>query len=77
MKQFDYFKKTFVFVFIFYIVYKAVGMLFNKSSDLNLLNVFKILFIAFTMALVLGVINYFAKIDFFTKKGDRKQKEEK
>ena len=77
MKPLDYFKKTFVFVCILYIVYKAVGMLFNKFSDLYLLNVFKILFIAFKMALVFGLINYFAKIDFFTKKGDRKPKEEK
>jgi cytochrome c biogenesis protein CcdA len=75
MKPFDYFKKTFVFVFIFYIVYKAVGLMFNKFADLNLQNVLKIILVAFTTALVLGVINYFVKVDFFTKKDDRKPKD--
>jgi len=75
MKPFDYFKKTFVFVFVFYIVYKAVGLMFNRFADLNLQNILKILLVAFTTALVLGVINYFVKVDFFTKKGDRKPKD--
>ena len=75
MKPIDYFKKTFVFVFIFFIVYKAVGMLFDSFADLNLQNVLKIILAAFITALVLGLINYFAKVDFFTKKGDRKPKD--
>ncbi len=75
MKPFDYLKKTFVFVFVFFIVYKAVGLMFNRFADLNLQNVLKIVLVAFITALVLGVINYFAKVDFFTKKDNRKPKD--
>jgi hypothetical protein len=74
MQPKDYFKKTFVFVFVFYIVYKAVGILFNPS-EFSLMNSLKIVVVALTTALVLGVINYYAKVDFFTKKGDRKPKD--
>jgi hypothetical protein len=74
MQPKDYFKKTFVFVFVFYIVYKAVGILFNPS-EFSLMNSLKTVVVALTTALVLGVINYYAKVDFFTKKGDRKPKD--
>lgn len=74
MQPKDYFKKTFVFVFVFYLVYKAVGMLMNPS-EFSLMNCGKILIVSLTTALVLGVINYYAKVDFFTKKGDRKPKD--
>jgi hypothetical protein len=74
MQPKDYFKKTFVFVFVFYIVYKAVGILFNPS-EFSMMNSLKIVVVALTTAIVLGVINYYAKVDFFTKKGDRKPKD--
>ncbi|WP_264520746.1 hypothetical protein [Flavobacterium sp. N1994] len=75
MKPFDYFKKTFVFVFVFIIVYKAVGSMFNRFADLDLLYALKTLLVAFTTALVLGVINYFAKVDLFIKDRNQKSKE--
>lgn len=74
MQPKDYFKKTFVFVFVFYLVYKAVGILMNPS-EFSLMHCAKILTVSLTTALVLGVINYYAKVDFFTKKGDRKPKD--
>ena len=72
MKPFDYFKKTFVFVFVFFIVYKAVGLVMNKFEELNLEYIFKNILVAFVTAITLGGINYFTKINFFTKNGDRK-----
>ena len=75
MKPFDYFKKTFVFVFVFILVYKAVGLMFNRFVDFNLQYALKTLLVAFTTALVLGVINYFAKVDLFIKDRHKNPKE--
>jgi len=74
MQPKDYFKKTFVFVFVFYLVYKTVGMLFTPS-DFSVMNCVKTLTVSLITALVLGGINYYAKVDFFTKKADRKTKD--
>ncbi|MFM2213396.1 MAG: hypothetical protein RL427_659 [Bacteroidota bacterium] len=74
MKPKEYFKKTFVFVFVFYLVYKTVGMLFNPS-EFNMMNCVKTITVSLITALVLGGINYYAKVDFFTKKTDRKPKD--
>ncbi|MFB9089970.1 hypothetical protein ACFFUU_10185 [Flavobacterium paronense] len=75
MEPIDFFKKTFVFVFAFYIVFKAVGLVMNKFEEFNLVYVLKTVLAALVTALILGIINYFAKVDFFTKKGEQKPKD--
>jgi len=67
MQPKDYFKKTFVFSFNFYFVYKTVGLIMNRFVDFNLEFVLKTLIVAVVAASILGVINYFTKIGF-TKK---------
>jgi hypothetical protein len=74
MQPKDYFKKTFVFVFVFYLVFQAVGILMNPS-EFSLMNCFKIVTVSLITGLALGGINYYAKVDFFTKKGERKPKD--
>lgn len=75
MQPKDYFKKTFVFVFVFFIVYKAVGLVMNKFDEFNLQYVLQTVVVGLVTALILSIINYFAKVDFFTKKSDRKPKD--
>jgi hypothetical protein len=46
-----------------------------NPSEFSLMNCIKIITVSLITALVLGGINYYAKVDFFTKKGDRKPKD--
>ncbi len=75
LKPIDYFKQTFKFVFLFFIVYKAVELAMNKFEGFDLRYVLKNLLAAIVVSLILATINYFAKVDFFNKKGDRKPKD--
>jgi len=68
----DYFKKTFVFVFIFFVVYKFVGVIMN--GDFVYMDIVKILAIGLITALILGGINYFLKWDFFPTKAQRRER---
>jgi len=70
----DYFKKTFAIVFLFYIVYKATGQLMSDYSKFDFLFLFKTVITGAIVAVILGIINYFAKVDFPQKK-ERKQKQ--
>lgn len=63
-----YFKKTFVFVFIFSILYKTIGMMFERFEGFDLQFVVKTVVVSSITALVLGGINAYAKIDFLNKK---------
>jgi hypothetical protein len=63
----NYFKTTFVFVFVFILTMKIVGELLegaNFTKDFLL----KTLFASIVTAIVLGILNHFAKIDFSRKK---------
>jgi len=75
MQPKDYFKKTFVFVFTFIIVYKIVGLLLNRLEGFDLYYVLKTIVVSLVTALLLAGINYYAKVDFFTKKAARKSKD--
>lgn len=70
MKPFDYFKKTFVGVFFFVIVYKIVVELFEGLSGFTLEFALKLLLTAFATAMILGVLNYFFKFDISKKKNN-------
>ncbi len=74
MKPFDYFKKTFVFTFFFFIVYKAAGQLMTDFSKFNFEFMFKTAIIGLIVASILGGINYFAKVDFPLRKKERKSR---
>ena len=74
MQPKDYFFKTFAFVFVFYIVYKATAQLLTDYSKINLEFIFKNLIIGLIVAAILGVINYFAKVDIPQKKQDKNNK---
>jgi hypothetical protein len=74
MQPKDYFKKTFAFVFIFYIVYRATEQMMIDFSKFDFAFILKILSIGIVVALILGGINYFAKVDYFIKKRERKPK---
>ena len=68
----DYFKKTFVFVFFFYIVFKATFQMMEDFSGFTFLFMFKTLVMGLMVAAILGGINYFAKVDFPLQKRQRK-----
>jgi hypothetical protein len=67
MKAINYFKKTFVFVFVFSLAYRMVFQLFNGLDSFSLKFFLKTLFVSTLTALILGVLNYFLKIDFIKK----------
>lgn len=67
----QYFVRTFIFVFIFYTVYKFVGQIIIDYTSINIPFILKTLAIGFVVAAVLGGINYFAKFNFFN--GKRKE----
>ena len=64
----QYFIRTFIFVFVFYNVYKFVSQMVEDSSVINVDFIIKTLGLGFVIAAILGGINYFVKLDFFTKK---------
>jgi hypothetical protein len=74
MQPKDYFKKTFVFVFVFYIVYKSTFQLMDDFSKFNFEFMFKTLIIGAIVAAILGGINYFAKVDLPPQKRERKSR---
>ena len=72
MKASDYFKKTFVFVFVFSLAYRIVFQLFDGLDSFNLKFFLKTLFVSTLTALILGVLNYFFKIEFIKKSNKKK-----
>ena len=68
MKASDYFKKTFVFVFVFSLAYRIVFKLFDGFDSCSLKFFFKTLFVSTLTALILAILNYFLKIEFIKKK---------
>lgn len=67
----QYFVKTFIFVFVFYVVFKFVDTLISGLTTYNVDFVIQTLGVGFIVAAILGVINYFAKFNFFS--GRRKE----
>ena len=67
MKGSNYFKKTFVFVFVFSLSYRVVFQLFDGLDSFNLKFFLKTLFVSTLTALILGILNYFFKVDFIRK----------
>ena len=67
MKASDYFKKTFVFVFVFSLTYRIVFQLFDGFDSYSLKFFLKTLFVSTLTALILGILNYFLKIGFIKK----------
>jgi len=67
MKVSDYLKKTFIFVFVFSFTYRIVFQLFDGLDLFSLKFFIKTLFVSLLTALVLGMLNYFLKFDFFNK----------
>jgi hypothetical protein len=72
MKASDYFKKTFVFVFVFSLAYRIVIQLFDGLDSFNIKFFLKTLFVSTLTALILGVLNYFFKIEFIKKSNKKK-----
>jgi hypothetical protein len=76
MQPINYFKKTFVFVFIFIVVSRFVYQLFLEDLNTISLNfVLKIFATAFITALILGIINFYAKMDFLKAKEKQESKD--
>ena len=67
MKASDYFKKTFVFVFVFTLAYRIVFQLFNGIDSFSLMFLIKTLFVGTVTALLLGILNYFVKFEILKK----------
>jgi hypothetical protein len=67
MKAINYFKQTFVFVFVFSLAYRMVFQLFDGLDSFSLKFFLKTLYVSTITALILGVLNYFLKIDFIKK----------
>ena len=72
MKASDYLKKTFVFVFVFSFTYRIVFQLFDGLDSFSLRFLMKTLFLSLLTALILGILNYFFKVEFI-KKSKKKQ----
>ena len=68
MKASDYFKKTFVFVFVFSFTSRIVFQLFDGLDLFSLKFLIKTLFVSLLTALILGILNYFLKFEFIKKK---------
>ena len=68
MKSSDYFKKTFVFVFVFSLAYRIVLQLFDGFDSYSLKFFLKTLFVSSLTALILGILSYFLKIEYIKKK---------
>ena len=73
MKAIDYFKKTFVFVFIFSLTYRIVIQLFEGLDSFSLKFLLKTLFVSLLTSIILGAINYFLKFEFFKKNNNKQQ----
>jgi hypothetical protein len=73
MKASDYFKKTFVFVFVFSLAYRIVIQLFDGLDSFNIKFFIKTFFVSTLTALILGILNYFFKVDFIRKNNKKKQ----
>jgi hypothetical protein len=73
MKGSNYFKKTFVFVFVFSLSYRVVFQLFDGLDSFNLKFFLKTLFVSTLTALILGILNYFFKVDIIRKNNKKKQ----
>jgi|GEM_PF-1293454 hypothetical protein len=67
MKASDYFKKTFVFVFVFSLAYRIVFQLFDGLNSFSLKFLLKTLFVSTLTALILGILNYFVKFEIIKK----------
>ncbi len=67
MQKFNYFIKTFVFIFVFFSVYKIVVQLFEGIETLTGDFFIKTFAISLITALILGILNQFLKIDFAKK----------
>jgi hypothetical protein len=65
MPQRNYFKITFIIVFVFSTVYKLVFQLF--LGDFTTAFFLKTLAVSFITALVLGILNHFLKWDLLPK----------
>ena len=72
MKASNYFKKTFVFVFVFSLAYRVVFQLFDGIDSFSLRFFLKTLFVSTLTALILGILNYFLKIEII-KSNNKKQ----
>ena len=70
MTRFDYFKKTFLGVFVFVFIFKMTMQLFEGLSTFSLRFVLKIFLASLITALVLGILNYFFKVGFTEKKSN-------
>ncbi|NMH25234.1 hypothetical protein [Flavobacterium solisilvae] len=68
MQKTNYFKKTFIFVFVFFTVYKIVFQLFEGIETFTSEFLIKTLAVVFMTSLTLAVLNHFLKIDFNKKK---------
>ena len=65
MQKTNYFKKTFIFVFVFFIVYKIVFQLFEGIDTFTSEFLIKTLAVVFMTSLTLAVLNHFLKIESF------------
>ena len=74
MKGSDYFKRTFVFVFVFSLTYRIVFQLFDGFNSFSLKFFFKTLFVSILTALILGGLNYFLKVEFIKKSNKKNNK---
>ncbi|MFN3969536.1 hypothetical protein [Flavobacterium sp.] len=68
MQPLDYFKKTFLFAFVFILVYKFTYQILEGIDTITTEFMLKTLVVALVTSLVLGILNYFFKIDLPKKK---------
>ena len=67
MKGSEYFKRTFVLVFVFSITYRISFQLFDGFDSFSLNFLMKTLFVSSITALILGILNYFFKLELIKK----------
>ncbi len=73
MKANDYFKITFVFVFVFSLANQIVLQLFDGLESFSIKFLLKILFVSTLTALILGILNYFFKVEFIKNRNKKQQ----
>ena len=68
MNSKDYFVRTFIIVFVFLLVNRLILQLFDGVDTITMEFTTKTLVLVFCTALLLGIFNYFLKINPLNKK---------
>lgn len=65
MTKKQYFVKTFVYAFLFSVIFRFGYQLASGFETITVDSIINTLYIGFTVGVVLGIVNYFLQYNFF------------